>query len=220
MSVDRFLSGIVALTAVTLTVLVARRELLRSTERPTPAIGNSFDRDWVTYSKAGRALGPQHSPIHIVYFSELQCPFCKRFELSLRRLDSLFPGKITRTFIHYPIPSHDQAYPAAIAAECAGAQGRFWELLASAFEHQTRLDSIDWPAFAARASVADTVAFRACLTSDWPKRAIARGTELGKKIGVRGTPTSFINGWRLDGSPPDSTVERIVRNLLRIGRPS
>lgn len=219
MSVDRLLSGIVALAAVTMTLLVARRELMTSTTSASRSIGTKFDKNWTSYRKAGRALGSQHAPVQILYFSELQCPFCRRFEGTLTRLDSLFPGKVGHTFIHFPLSIHAQAIAAATAVECAGAQERFEEMLAITFERQDSLASVNWTLVASQASVADTVAFRTCLSADWPRVNIDRGVSLGKEVGVRGTPTVFINGWRVDGVPPDSTFERIVRNLLRSGRP-
>ncbi len=219
MSAEKVLSVLVSLAAVTMTALVARRELLPVSTAPRPVVETEYVKEWASYRDYGRDLGPQNPELRIVYFSEVECPFCKKFERSLQRLDSVFPGKIGRTFVHYPLPSHDAAYEAAVAVECAGAQGRFSEMLETLFSQQATLASVEWDSLAPNANLADTVAFQQCLKADWPKKRIDRGVLLGQQIGLRGTPTLFINGWRVVGSHPDSTLERIVRNVLHTGRP-
>lgn len=77
------------------------------------------------------AVGKQGAPVEIIEFSDLECPFCKRF------YDETFPsikkeyidsGKAVFYFKHFPLEFHPMATPYALAAECANEQGKFWEM--------------------------------------------------------------------------------------------
>jgi protein-disulfide isomerase len=220
MNIDRILSATAVLAAIAMTVAVLRRAPHSEAPTAIPAPGTVFDKRWREHAQAGRAIGSPQAPVSIIYFSEVECPYCRKFEVSLRRIDSLFPGKTSRIFVHFPLPSHSNAIPAAIALECAGAEDKFGELLSAAFDRRNVLGAIDWPILAHEVGVQDTVAFKRCQTAPSSRVAIDRGIAAGKRIGIRGTPTVFINGWRIDGSPPDSVLERITRRILMNGRPS
>ena len=74
-----------------------------------------------------RQRGPADAKIKMVEFSDFQCPACRYAELPLHQIDVLYGGKIRFIFKHYPLRMHEWAKPAAVAAECAGRQGKFWE---------------------------------------------------------------------------------------------
>ena len=92
--------------------------------------------------------GDPDAPITIVEFSDFQCPFCARFHLQTLPLimeEYIDEGKVNLVYRDFPIQSiHPNALPAAVAAECANEQGRFWEYHDMLFEKQNgwnRLDS-------------------------------------------------------------------------------
>lgn len=117
-------------------------------------------------------------------------------------------------FLHYPLDMHPQAVPAALGAECAGEQGRFAEYLDVVYAEQDSLGNREWASLAARAGVPDTVAFNGCMAQEFGRDVIDRGKELGRRIGVNGTPTVIVNGWLLRPTPYD-TLSGVVARALR-----
>ena len=80
--------------------------------------------------------GPENAPIHIVEFSDLECPYCKNVHESFKDLLAAFPDKIKITFRHFPLSMHSGAKQKAIASACANEQGKFWEYLDLIFKDQ------------------------------------------------------------------------------------
>ena len=89
-------------------------------------------------------LGHPDAPVTIIEFTDLQCPYCARFATQtfpqIRR-NYIDTGKVRYTSRDLPLPMHEFAVSAAVAARCAGEQGRFWEYLAALFAMQDRLGS-------------------------------------------------------------------------------
>src|SRR5262249_40361372 len=98
---------------------------------------------------------------------------------------------------------HEHACLAAAAAECAGAQGKFWPYERLLFQHQDSLDQPSLLGFAARLSL-DQAEFERCLTSPAAAAAVAEDVAAGPAAGVTSTPTFFINGRRVAGSLQDA----------------
>ncbi|MDQ3068930.1 MAG: DsbA family protein [Acidobacteriota bacterium] len=145
--------------------------------------------------------GRADAPFGIVIFSDFQCPFSRRLAAdvlpSLRR-DYVDTGKALIAFRHMPIETiHPRAVPAARAAACAGAQGRFWPVHDRLFAQFNKLADRDLRAHAQAAGV-EMRAFGACMagTSDG---AIDRDRAEGLALSVRGTPSIFIGAMQSDG---------------------
>lgn len=103
---------------------------------------------------------------------------------------------------------------AAIAAECAGSQGRFGEFLARAYQRQSMFenDSI-WLRIAREADVRDTVSFAECIARD-DRSAVARSLALAEAAGIRATPTLLINGWRDLAVPLERSVSKAREGMI------
>ena len=71
--------------------------------------------------------GPAAAPVTVFEWSDYECPFCRRAQDVLQRLQAEFPDTVRFVFKDFPLRSHPNALPAALAARCAGAQGRYWE---------------------------------------------------------------------------------------------
>ena len=101
-------------------------------------------------------------PLAIVEFTDFQCPFCKRHATeTLPVLLKEIAGKARYVSLHLPLQMHQQAVPAAEAAECAAEQGKFWEMHAALFGKQSELGSHDYASLA-REVGADVERFDAC----------------------------------------------------------
>ena len=150
----------------------------------------------------------------VVEFSDLECPFCRRFHTALAAaVDSIGPEKFKMHFAHFPLPQHRFAIPAAKAAECARTQGKFNQFVASVFSSQDSLGLKEWTQIAHDAGVADTSALARCTLLQAMPTAIVDGIASGKRLGVKGTPTVIVNGWRFSIAPYDS-IGAVLRRAV------
>lgn len=162
-----------------------------------------------------RRLGPADAPVHIVEFSDFQCPACRVAEPPLRNILEAYEGKVRLTFKHFPLERpHPWARAAAIASDCAGRQGRFWE-----FHHRLYDFQHEWPGDAVDARFAayakdlklDLAAFEACRKDPAVDAAVTADVKDGDDAFVGATPTFFVNGKRFVGG--QMLAERGVRHL-------
>jgi protein-disulfide isomerase len=139
-------------------------------------------------------LGSKAAPITIVEYTDYQCPFCQRFhvtafsELKKAYIDT---GKVRFFSKDMPLDFHPNAMRAAMAARCAGEQGKFWELRDTMGANPNSLDLEHIVGFAADLKM-DTNALRACIDSGKYKERVQNDVLEAMKIGANGTPTFII----------------------------
>jgi protein-disulfide isomerase len=139
-------------------------------------------------------------------FSDLECPFCKAFRDRLEKLRAEKGAQISVLFVHFPLDGHKFARIAAVSAECAAEQGRFDEFVVRAYGAQDSLGIRPWTRLADDAGVADTSKFQKCRQQASEKPLLSAGIELGRELGVHGTPTVVVNGLRFQTPPSDSAI--------------
>lgn len=125
-----------------------------------------------------------------------------------------FPGEITPVLVHYPIPNHAFAYPAARALECAVRQGAAAPFVDQVFQDQASLGVIEWEEYARRSGVGDVKVFAACTNEAGDVGRIAQGTSLGQMMLVAGTPTVIVNGMRFSRPPSLERLSKFVDSVL------
>jgi protein-disulfide isomerase len=211
------LTGTLVLCAVTITVLLARRELFPP--KPASAAQEVVNvRNWREYVNGTNRSGPSSAPVTLVEFSDLECPFCRVLAFRLDSLRGEFPRELQIVFRHYPLPRHRHAMPAALATECAGEQGRFWPMQDVLFRNPEELGVVPWSTYAARAGVADPASFERCMAREDLSR-VQEDIAAGQRLGINGTPTILINERKLGGAPPLDSLRAYVRDALaRPGR--
>jgi protein-disulfide isomerase len=149
------------------------------------------------------ALGAGGARVLLVMFSDFECPFCRAFALNtLAALDREYfqTGRVRLIFRHLPLEAiHPQALGAAVAAECARRQGKFWEMhdaLIAAERHEFDDASITGKAGTIGL---DLAAFASCAASDG-QTAVRRDLEEAGRFGLTGTPGFIIGAVEADGS--------------------
>jgi len=145
-------------------------------------------------SATDHVLGPPYAPVVVVEYGDFECPACRRaapaVELMLRR----FQNKVGFVFRHFPLEAkHPHALDAAQAAECAAAQGKFWEMHKLLLEHQAHLDRRHLRAYAEQIGL-DMARFVAELDDGVYLQRIREHVDGGKRSGVKSTPGFFVNG--------------------------
>jgi protein-disulfide isomerase len=153
------------------------------------------------------------APITIIEFSDYQCPFCKRAETVVDQVMKTYGDKIRLVFRHYPLPMHPQARPAAEAASCANAQGKFWDYHAKLFANQSALGEDKLKEYAKDVGL-DSGKFDQCLAEKPFKAKIDEDVADGSKVGVNGTPAFFINGRMLSGAQPFEKFKEVIEEEL------
>jgi protein-disulfide isomerase len=154
---------------------------------------------------AGHVLGAAGAPVTVVEFTDYQCPFCKRFhdrtwpEIRKNYVDT---GKVRFVVRDLPLPFHEHAMPAAIAARCAGEQGKYWPARDLLFGSQETLT-----AEAVRQAMLgiglEAAAYDACARRPGWQQAIEADVAEAERIGINGTPGFVIarkSGGQLEGA--------------------
>src|SRR5664279_2445276 len=139
-------------------------------------------------------LGSKNAPLTIVEFTDYQCPFCQRFHVtSFTELKKAYidTGKVRFYSKDMPLDFHPNAMRAAMAARCAGEQGKFWELRDTMGANPDALDIDHILGFAANLKL-DTAALRMCIESGKYKERVQTDVLEAMKIGANGTPTFIV----------------------------
>lgn len=142
--------------------------------------------------------GSPMAPVTIVEFSDFECPHCRQASPLLEHLVRENEGRVRVVFMNYPLDGHVHAGDAARGAIAAGNQGKFWEMHDLLFENQEALAPEDIEEYAERLGL-DLERFRADVQAAATQERIDGNKELGREVGVRGTPTIFVNGRRFNG---------------------
>jgi protein-disulfide isomerase len=160
--------------------------------------------------------GPKDAPITIVEFSDYQCPYCARGEESITQVLQKYGDKVRVVYRDYPLSFHQNAEIAAIGAECAEEQGKFWEMHGAMFANQQKLAAADLVETAAGIGL-NKDEFKACLDSGKYREEVQKDFKEGASYGVTGTPAFFINGVMVTGAqPPEAFYKIIDRELDRL----
>lgn len=169
----------------------------------------------VTSKTFARVKGEDNAPIKVKEFIDFQCPACAHGAKYLKETMIKYPGAIRLELGHYPLKSHQFGLLGSRYAECALQQGKFWpfhDLLLARQGNWNRLADAQ-PAFKRIAQEVDlnTKKLETCLQSDEADKAIEKNRDEGKKLGVRSTPTYFVNGKMIVGR---KSLELEINRLL------
>lgn len=200
--------GVLAVASVVVLGLVV---LNLNTSKPVPRTPNTVS--------AGRVLGQASAPVKIDLYADIQCPLCLRAELMLRELTPKYidTGNVQVIFHNFAFLGQESVW-AAQAAECANDQGRFWDMTAYLFDQQTgenvgTFSQANLKRYAAELQL-DTAAFNACLDSGKHASLVQSELEAGRALGVRATPSFFVNGQFIEGMMPQARFVAILESYL------
>lgn len=160
--------------------------------------------------------GPLNAPVLIHEFADFQCPFCQKVEKTLTELDKAYPNKLRFVWHDYPLPFHDFARPAAIAAREVRAQkgdAGFWKFHDLLFGSDAALSDETLAKSAATLRL-DLARMTAAQSDGRFDRVLASDQALADDAGIRGTPAFVINGYYLSGAQSLKAFKRIIRYAL------
>lgn len=206
---------VLALCAVTVTVLFVKRELSPKPD-PSARFAPKEVKGWEEFAVSEMRLGSSNSaPVRIVTFSDFQCPFCRQFAFALDSVLMRYKDSVTVFYRNFPLSQiHPMALPTAYGAQCAAKQARFPEYHDHVFAHQDSLETIKLADIATAIGINDIEAFNTCVTSPEARRLVSRDSIAGEKLGLGGTPTVVLNGWKFVGTPTLAQLDSAVRHEL------
>ncbi len=167
--------------------------------------------------------GPADAKVTIIEYSDLECPFCKRFHPTMQQLVKEYPTNVRWVYRHFPLPQlHQQAPKESEAVECAQEQGKGWEMIDKIYEVTTSNDGLDLatlPTLAGQIGVRNIAQFNTCLESGKYKAQVDADVADAESAGGRGTPYSVLlgpNGEKvpISGAQPYASVKAIVDRYL------
>jgi len=166
-------------------------------------------------SPVDHVQGPEHAPVTIVEYGDFECPHCKQAAGAMKLLLARFEPRVRFAFRHFPLEEvHPHALRAAEVAECAGAQGKFWQMHDLLFETQQSLELAQLRSYAQSLDL-DMARFTAELDDEVYLQRVREHQQSGRASGVRATPGFFLNGRILDVSYGLGALSEAVEAALR-----
>ena len=195
--------------------LQAMKDQLQGRPAPNAAPGPSApgpETPTIVSVDGGAMKGDKNAKVTLVEFTDYQCPFCSRhFRETYPQLDNDYvkTGKVRYVLREFPLESiHPNAYKAAEAANCAGEQGKYWEMHDRLFSNQNTLGAQELPNHA-QAIGLDAAKFSACLESGKYTAKVRKDLNDAQKYGATGTPTFFVGL-----TDPKSSDVKAVRKIV------
>ncbi|MEK7096520.1 MAG: thioredoxin domain-containing protein [Patescibacteria group bacterium] len=167
------------------------------TESKTTAstTGSASNDIKITISETDHIKGDSNATLTLVEYSDFQCPYCVSFQTVMERIVNEYSGKVRWVYRYFPLPSHPAAKDAAIAAEAAGRQGKFWEFSQKIIEKSqpdgTGLKSADLSKYAEESGL-DMAKFKDDIIDRGTVARVESDIASGNELGVRGTPATYL----------------------------
>ncbi len=159
-------------------------------------------------------MGPENAPVTIAVFDDYECAYCAKMEAVFSQLLAKYPKNLKLVIKQYPLRNHPNARQASLAVVAAHKQGKFWEFHSQVFANQTELSTTKLDEIAESFDL-DMTQFRKDLLSRDVLSMIVRDVREGQKIGVKGTPTLFLNGKRVKDRTFSNLDKLIQRELAK-----
>lgn len=166
-------------------------------------------------NKDDHKQGQDNAKLVMIEYSDFQCPFCQKHHETMKKIVQDFGDKVQWVFRNFPLTQiHPFANKAALAAECASEQGKFWEYADKLFENQSKFSDTYFGELANELKL-NTNQFNTCVSSAKYQGKIDAQTADGQQAGARGTPATFLNGQLVPGAVPYDQFKSQVEGLLK-----
>lgn len=218
-TLDRMLSVTLTMAAVTMaTVAVVRLFLPAQQSRLPPGVEVAAERFDLWREALPHSIfvgGDSTAAVTIIEFADLECPVCRGFEDTMAQLLSERGTEFQFRYVSYPLLQHRFALPAARALECADSLGKAPEWIRTVYKFQDSLGLKPWEQFARESGIEESGMITRCAQSPQLYPRIEAGRKLAGRVGIRGTPTLLINGWKFTGALSFAFLDSTVTALSR-----
>ena len=158
--------------------------------------------------------GNTNASLELVEYGDYQCSHCGHAYPIIKAIQQELGDRLKFVFRNFPLTeSHPDAFNAAVAAEAAALQNKFWEMHDIVYENQESLDGEDLVAYAKKIGV-DVVRFQDDIKKDTITAKVQNDFESGVRSGVNGTPSFFINGEKYDGDWEEPELLKYLKSRI------
>jgi len=175
----------------------------------------------ITRADLARIQGSATAPVWVIEVSDFQCPYCKQWHdetYPVLRDQLVKTGKVRLAYVNFPLSMHAQAFPAAEAAMCAGAQDRFWPMHDALFTSQARWENADKPGAVfdslAQANGVEMKRWRDCVSSGKMRPLIQADHDRASRAGASATPSFMIGDKLLTGAQPLAAIQQAIDSAM------
>jgi predicted DsbA family dithiol-disulfide isomerase len=171
-----------------------------------------------THESNDITLGNPDAPVKVVVYTDFECQYCREFHVHLKEIAKEYGYKVSVTYRHLPLSFHKQAPLAALASQCAYAQGKFPEYSGSLFDEQgtwSQTTGTTWFTTKARTLGLNSKEFNACMMEKRYAEKIASDTFSAQEFGITGAPSTFVNSTLLSGAVDYDTLKRVIEQSLQ-----
>jgi protein-disulfide isomerase len=169
----------------------------------------------VPVSERDHSQGPATPAVTLVQYGDYECPYTRRSTWVVQAIQQELGDQVRFVYRNFPLTQiHPHALHAALAAEAAAAQGKFWEMHDYLFHHQHMLEDADLAQFAEVVGL-DRQQYARDMAEQRGLARIEEDVESGERSGVQGTPTFFINGVLYRGSWEQDALLAALQATIR-----
>jgi protein-disulfide isomerase len=162
-------------------------------------------------ASTGQRVGPEAAPVIAVVYSNYGCGFCTQLAATLVKLQARCPYNLAVVWKHFDNRSFGTRHALSAGAECAGDQDWFRQYHEAVFANSdVRSDPNAWLKIAGLAAVPDLAIFQRCVHSGRQLARIKSDWDQATRLGVTGTPTTFLNGLRVVGATPMNALDSLI----------
>ena len=213
---------VVIVSAVALLTLGSAVMLYRAKRLAVPSSTRNEGISGMDGAKSIHVLGNPDAPVTLEEFGDFQCPPCGTLSGSINQLEQDYRPRLRVIFRQFPLPGHQHAREAALASEAAGRQGRFWQMHDVLYREQAVWSKAAdaRPLFNAYAGMLGLKIdrFEKDIESDEVKKRVDADEQQGSRLGVRVTPTIFLNNHALPAASANPTGLRAAVEAVMKGK--
>lgn len=214
---QRLKVGLIIASGVLLTIFVIIK--LAGSKPPADKTSGQSTSSVNIISSSDRVLGNKDAKVTLVEYSDFQCPACGAYYPIVKQLNLELAGRIQFVYRHFPLrQTHANANLAALSAEAAGKQNKFWEMHDMIFENQNKWsgekNAKDLFVEYAQKLNLDIEKFKIDLDSDEVQEKVTNDYQSGIRLGVNATPTFFLNGTKLQNPASYEAFKKLLEEAI------
>jgi protein-disulfide isomerase len=169
------------------------------------------EEEWLAASDAP-SYGTSSPEVTIVEFFSFDCPGAAQMHSTVREIGIQYKDEVQVIFRHFP--TNEKAIQYSVAAECAHQQGKFWGMYDKLFQNRSQM-SVDKITPLANQLGLDMNKFSQCVQNEKSLKRVKQDMREGNKLGVQGSPTTYINGHKIERPIPEKVFKTIIEEILK-----
>ena len=210
---ERAVSALLGICGFAIAATYVTKSFITPSSAPNTSQSPSRVRGWEAAATLGWKFEYPDSPVTIVVIEDLECPVCAGYHKTVGSVAQA--ESVSLVHVLYPLTYHKSAMPAARAAICAAELGRFGQWLDVVYSKQDSLSIKSWTSYVQDAGIRDTARIASCAADTTQVTRLSESIAYGDQMGLTGTPSTIVNGWRLSNTPSKAELTRIVSAFRR-----